>query len=315
MKFITPIYLAFSTALLFGSSACQAALAETTPANQDILRMHTSLPKKAGDALFSYTVEWRLDDEELYRVTGLSFLNAAKFDADTAPGKVTKKIVTSLKDGMIQLDPHWRGINVTQPDDKPELVIANKAGYSLTSAVFRDYSNQLLSFDLQGENFNAAGVKLGLDLVYAADVDYLEGFTSKKSQAASQGNIEIRIDEQQPLLIKTDGKTTPELEAEIARALSQATLSQTPLFAHIVSKDKRNNKPFDGSEVQLLNLAAKSISIEITDPNLGVLMKFQFKDENYSVKVVEPRFMMGALGVFSLIAVLYFWRRSTKKTG
>lgn len=312
MKFITsiPHALVFSLA----ASAClQPALAVTTPAAQDGLRMRTSLPKKASDSLFSYTVEWRQDQEELYRVTGLSFLNAAKIDSEASPARITKKIATSLKDGMIQLDPHWRGITVTQPEDKPELVIANKAGYSLTSAVFRDYSNQLLRFDVPGKSFNAAGVQTAIDLVYAADVEYLDGFSSKRSQTASQGEIEIRIDEQAPIRIKTDGKTTRDLEAEIARELSQATLSETPLFPHLVTKDKRNNKPFDGGEVQLLNLPAQSISIDISDPQLGVLMKFQYKDENHSVKVAEPRFMMGALGVFSVIAVGYFWLRSKRK--
>lgn len=313
MKLLTPIHLVISFALFSGGVIFQPAFAVVTPAAQDILILHTGMPKKESDALFSYTLEWRLDDEELYRVTGISFLNADKVDADTPPGRITKKLVTAVKDGMIQLDPHWRGVTVTQPDDKPELAISNKAGYSLTSAMFRDYSNQALRFDLQGKSFNAAGVQLGIDLVYAADVDYLDGFTAKKALTASQGSIEIAIDEQAPLHIKTDGKTTGELEAEIARVLMQAQLAETSLVPHIINKDKRNNKPFDGSEVQLANLAAKSIRIEVNDPSLGVLMKFKFKDENHSVKVVEPRFMMAVLAGLSIIAVLFFWYKNQKK--
>lgn len=313
MKSHTPIRLVISFALFSGGLIVQPVFAAATPAAQDTLRLHTGMPQKPSDALFSYTLEWRLDDSELYRVTGMSFLNAKKVEADTPPGRITKKLVTAVKDGMIQLDPHWRGVTVTQPDDKPELVISNKAGYSLTSAIFRDYSNQALSFDLQGKSFNAAGVQVAIDMVYAADVDYLDGFSAKKTLTASQGNIEIAIDEQAPVQIKTDGKTTGELEAEIARRLMQAQLAETSLVPHIINKDKRNNKPFDGSEVQLANLAAKSIRVEVSDPSLGVLLKFKFKDDNHSVKVAEPRFMMAVLAGLSVIAVAFFWYGNKKK--
>lgn len=315
MKLLTPIRLAVSFVLFSGGAIFQPVFAVATPAAQDTLRLHTGLPKKDSDALFSYTLEWRLDDEELYRVTGMSFLNAQKIDSDASPGRISKKLVTAVKDGMIQLDPHWRGVTVTQPGDEPELVVSNKAGYSLTSAVFRDYSNQALGFDLQGKSFSAAGVGIGIDLVYAADVDYLDGFTARKALTASQGDIEIRIDEQDPIRIKTDGKTTGELEAEIARQLMQAQLAEASLVPHIINKDKRNNKPFDGSEVQLANLAAESLRIEVNDPSLGVLVKFKFKDENHSVKVAEPRFMMAALAGLSIIAVLFFWYRNKKQPG
>ncbi|MCQ8104816.1 hypothetical protein NP590_11920 [Methylomonas sp. SURF-2] len=314
MKSTTPILLSVWFAMLGGIVPVDTAVAAATPAERDSLRLHAGMPKKAGDSLFSYTLEWRLDDEELYRVTGMSFLNPDKIDGEASPGRIAKKLVTAVKDGMIQLDPRWRGVSVTQPGDEPELDIANKAGYALTSAVFRDYSNQAMGFDLRGKNFNAAGVQLAIDLVYAADVDYLDGFTARKAQTASTGNIEIRIDQQEPMRIKTDGKTSKELEAEIAAQLMQAQLSETTLVPHIINKDKRNNKPFDGSEVQLSNLAAKSLHIEVSDPSLGVLVKFKFKDENRSVKVAEPRFMMAALAVLVGGGLFYFWRGSRKKS-
>lgn len=315
MKLLKPVQLAVSIALLSGVAIVQPAFAEATPAGRDTLRLHTGMPRKSGDALFSYTLEWRLDDDELYRVTGMSFLNADKLDADTPAGYVAKKLVTAVKDGMIQLDPHWRGVTVTQPGEEPELIVGNKAGYALTSAIFRDYSNQDLSFDLRGKSFSAAGVQVGIDLVYAADVDYLDGFTAKKALTASQGSIQIGFDEQPPVQIKTDGKTTGELETEIARQLMQARMGQTSLVPHIINKDKRNNKPFDGSEVQLANLAAKSIRVEVSDPSLGVLVKFKFKDENHSVKVAEPRFMMAGLAGLSISALAFFWYRNRKSRG
>ncbi|CAD6881019.1 hypothetical protein [Methylomonas albis] len=304
--------LALALSLVSSLLLCQTADAVTTPADQDKLRMHTSMPRRTSDSLFSYTAEWRIDDGELYRSTGLSFLNAHKFD-EAAPSAVTKKLLTSMKDGMIQLDPNWRGITITQPPEQAELTIANKNGYSLTTVTVRDYSNQGLRFDLADKSFSADGVQVALDLVFSADVEYLDGFSSKKALTASQGEIEIKIDDQKPIHIKTDGKTTRELEQEIAKQLSIAQLAETPLYPGMVSNDTRNNKPFDGSEVQFLNLAAKSIAIDINDPALGVLAKFKFKDENHSVKVVEPRFMLGALALTVILAIVYFRRKNAKK--
>lgn len=227
---------------------------------------------------------------------------------------ITKKLVTAMvKDGMIQMDPSWRGITVTQAQDLAEMTIANKVGYSISTITFKDYTNQALKYDLGDRSFSSAGVQVAIDLVLAADVEYLDDFSSKKSQTASQGTIDIIIDDRKPIHIKTDGKTTRELEREIAGQLSSSQLSETPLYAGIIGKDTRNNKPFDGSELQLSNLAAKSIAIDITDPALGVLTKFKFKDENPSVKVAEPRFMLGILGGISLLALAYFWRKNKRK--
>jgi hypothetical protein len=297
---------------VFSISALFQAGYAATPASQDILRIHTGLPTRPTDSLFSYTVEWRVDQGELFRTTGITFLNATKIDS-SATAAVAKKLLIAIKDGMTQMDPISRGITFEQPQDKPELTIANKAGYSFTTVTFRDYSNQPLRFDLGAKSFSAAGVEIGIDLVRTADVEYLDGFKSRhKSETVSKGEIEITIDAQKPILVTYDGKTTHEIEQEISRRLSNSQLSATPLYPGLVSKDTRNNKPFDGSEVQLANLAAQSIFIGIRDPELGVLTKFKFKDQNHSVKVMEPRFMLAALGAASLAVIGAIWYRNKK---
>lgn len=304
----------FVFSLLSSSAWLHPAYAATsTPANQDSLRIHTGMPKKTNDSLFSYTIEWQMDEGKLYHSTGLSFLNAKKIDPAAPAAQIAKKLVTAMKDGMTQLHPDWRGITIEQPQDQAELNITNKAGYSLANITVKDYSNQALRYDVGGQRFNSAGVKIAIDLVLAADVEYLDNFSAKKSQTASEGDITIVIDDQKPIKIKTDGKTTRQLEQEIANQLSTSQLSETPLVAGVIDKDKRNNKPFDGSEVQLLNLAAKSIAIDITDPALGVLTKFKFKNEAASAKVAEPRFMMAVLGLIGFLAVGYLWRKNAKK--
>jgi hypothetical protein len=307
----------FPLPALYLLSACllpsTAQAIATTPAAQDVLRIHPGLPRKAHDSLFSYTVEWRIDDGELYRATGISFLNAAKIDAQAAESHVTKKLFIALKDAMIQLDPNWRGITYTQADNQPVLLLANKSGYSLTSVTLRDYSNQPLSYDIKDKSFSSDGIQAAIDIVYAADVEYLDGFTSKKAQYASQGEISITLDDHKPLIVKTDGKTSRQLEEEIAKALPGAAFSDKPIYPSLESSDTRNIKPFDGGEVQLLNLNAKHLRIDVSDPNLGVLTKFKYKDENHTVKVVEPRFMMAALGLISALTVVFLWRKNAKK--
>lgn len=311
MKPTNPARLAIACSIVSSFVLIQSAAAVTTAAEQDKLRIQTGIPKKAGESLFSYTAEWKIDDGESYHSTGLSFLNAEKIDP-SAPAAVTKKLITAMKDGMTQLHPDWRGITISEPQGQAELTIANKAGYSLKTVTFKDYTNQALKYDLVDKSFNSEGVQVAIDLVLAADVEYLDNFSSKKAQTASQGDIEITLDDQTPIHITTDGKTTRELEQEITNRLSSSHLSQTPLYAGIIGKDKRNNKPFDGSEVQLSKLAAKSISIEVTDPALGVLTKFKFKGENSAVKVAEPRFMLGILGGIAVLGMGYFFRRNKK---
>lgn len=313
MKLINPFYASLSLSIVAFSLLSQPAFAGTTAAGQDKLRVHTGIPKKATDSLLSYTAEWRQDEGELYRATGLSFLNAASTDNLASSGVIAKKLAAAMTAGMTELYPSWRGITTNYLKDQPELTIANKAGYSLTSVTFRDYTNQALSYDVVDKSFTDAGVQIAIDMVLAADVEYLEGFTTLKPQKASQGDIAITIDGQNPIHIKTDGKTTRELEEEISRQLTSSQLSEIPLFPNLIGSDTRNSKPFDGSEVQILNPTAKSIAIDITDPNLGVLTKFKFKDENSTVKVVEPRSMLLIAVLTSILAAGYFWFTKTKK--
>lgn len=310
MKFNTLNILA--CAFVASSLSAQAANAASTPAERERLRIHTGAPKKAGESLFSYTAEWRQDGGKLYHSTGMAFLDANKSDELTNPVAIAKKLATSMKDGMTQLYPNWRGLNVEQPHEQAALLLSNKAGYALTTMVVRDYTNQAMSFDLVDKNFNTEAVQLAFDLVLAADVEYLDKFSAQKSKTAGHGEIEIKVDGQKPIQIKTDGKTTREIEAEIARHLNLAKLSETTLVTSQANKDTRNIKPFDGSEVQLLNLAAKSVAIDVNDPSLGVLVKFKFKEDTADASA-EPSLLFGALGLIGLAAGAYFWREKRKR--
>lgn len=307
MKLITRLPSAL--ALLASALFFQPAYADPTPAGENKLRIHTSLPKKAGESLFSYTAEWRQGGGKSYHSTGMSFLDANKLDETVSAARIAKKLAAAMKESMIRLDPNWRGLVIDQAPEQAEFVLSNKAGYALTTLVFRDYTNQNLAFDLDGKNFNADGVQVAFDVVLAADVEYLDKFSGEKPKTAAQGDIEIRIGDLAPVRIKTDGKTTREIETELASQLSMSKLTASTLVTSQIGKDTRNIKPFDGSEIQLPNLAAKSISIDINDPSLGVLVKFKFKDANPGVNA-EPSMMLAivVIVVLALLALLWYRR-------
>jgi hypothetical protein len=287
--------------------------AAATPEGQDLLQVYNQLPTKKGDALFSFSVEWRIDDGELFRTNGMTFLNADKIDANTTPLWVTKKLVNALKEGLMQLDPGLRGVTVQQKGDAPQLTIANRAGYSVTNIVVRDYSNQALAFDIGGKTLASANVQAALDLVLAADVEYLDGFSAHKSQTAGPGEIEVRIDQQAPVSIQTEGKTTKQLEQELARQLNGAKIAETALFPPVIHTDTRNIKPFDGSEIQFAPAAFKHIAVQVRSPSLGVLSKFKYPDDNASVNVAQPKQMLALLPLVVALVIGFFWWRARQQ--
>lgn len=286
-------------AALFIAGGIQSAFAVTTPADQDKLRVLTGTPKRNGDSLFSYTVEWRIDEGVTSRATGIFFIKGPDRPKATSDIEVAKKMVTSLNDGMEQQYPSWRGVLAEYAQGKPEMTLANKAGFSFTTVTIRDYSNQKMTFEQMDKTFTESGVKVAIDLVLTADVDYIEGFTiyDPAKNAGHQGSIAISLDGGKPVVIKTDNKTTAQLEQEIASALGPAQFSTTPLFPNLLDSDNRNNKPFDGGEVQFTNLAAKTITLDIDDPTLGALTKFQYPDTNQSTDALNPMTMIVLFGL------------------
>ncbi len=292
-----------------------AVSAPTTPANQDQIRIHTGTPKKNGETLFSYTVTWRIDGGLTYRSTGLTFIQGPDKPHPTVGTEIGKKIVIALNDAMEYLYPSWRGANVQQPEGKEEVILSNNQGFDFTDLTFRDYSNQELTYDLMGKTFSAANVGIAIDIVYAADVENIAEFNPGKPKNASGGTITVRISNKEPVSVKTDGKSLDQIEKDLARALGGiAKFSATPIFPNIKDETTRNYKPFDGGEVQLIGLSADSISIDINDPSLGTLTKFQFPDTNKPTEIASyiPYIVYTGAG----IAVLYFfftWYMQSKK--
>ncbi len=291
--------VALSFFVLFIASFNQTAQSATTPAGQDKLRVTTGEPKRNGDSLFSYTVEWRIDEGVISRATGIFFIKGPDRLKPTSDIDVAKKMVSSLNDGMEQQYPSWRGVLARNIQGEPEITLVNKSGFSFTTLTIRDYSNQKMTFDQVDKTFAAAGIDVAIDLVLTSNVDYIEGFTTydPAKNSAHQGSIEIRIDDSKPVVIQTNDKTTAQLEQEIASALSSAKFSTEPLFPNLMDSDNRNNKPFDGGEVQFTTLAARTITMNINDPTLGALTKFKYQDNNQSTDAFNPMTMIILLGL------------------
>ncbi len=294
--------------LTFGAFSQPVLSAPVTPAGQDKLHIQTDAPKKNGETLFSYTVTWRIDGGLTYRSTGLTFLHGPDMATATAAKDVPDKVVIALNDAMEYLYPSWRGTLVEQVGDKNEVMLSNKQGFDFTELTFRDYSNQKLTYDLVGKSFSAADVGIAIDIVYAADVENIADFAPNKPKSASGGFVEVSIDGGEPVSVKTDGKSNSQIEQELARALAgKAQFSSTPIFPNIKDETTRNYKPFDGGEVQLLNLNAKSITIDINDPSLGVLTKFNFPDVNKPVDVAHKLpYVIGTGVVVAIGLFVYF---------
>jgi LPXTG-motif cell wall-anchored protein len=115
-------------------------------------------------------------------------------------------------------------------------------------------------------------------------------------------------------VIQTKGKSTQQLETEIANALgSKAVFSSTPIYPNFTEIRSKNYKAFDGGEVQLLGLNAKSITIDINDSGLGVLTKFRFPRANI-VKSDTGSNLFTIIGLLLIAGIAYvFYSRKNNK--
>ena len=299
--------------LLFIFTVTLSGIASALPANQNQLRLQTGTPKRTGETAFSYLVSWRRGDSSPHRANGLTFINGSDSNKPTSDVEVARKITNSLNAGVAIESPHDRGATAKKTKDKAEVLVSNKAGFDLTHITVRDYTNQKLRYNIPDKSFKVASVGVAIDLVYSAAVEYVDGFSTGIKQEAAGGLVTVIIDNNLPIEIKTDGKSTRQLEDELAQALgSSAHFSSTPIYPNFVELRSKNFKPFDGGEVQLPDLNAKSITIDINDSGLGVLTKFDFPDVNKPADVVgKMPYIIGFLGAGILGFVFYSSKKKT----
>ena len=271
----------FGLTLLFTLSTAFSNVAFALPTEQNQLRIQTSASKRASETPFSSFVAWRKGDGILHRANGLIFVKGLKSKKPSLDVDIARKAAKSINASISnKASPTDRGVITKYTKDKAEILLNNLAGFDLIQFTTRDYSNQKLQYSAPEKSFSQASVAVAIDLVYSADVDYIDDYATDDKRKTAGGFIKVSIDDK-TIEIKTENKSTQQLESELAEALgTQAQLSSTALYPNYVELNSRNYKLFDDSEVQLLNLDAKSITIDIQDSGLGVLTKFSFPDEN-----------------------------------
>ncbi|MCK5829225.1 MAG: hypothetical protein KAH20_02880 [Methylococcales bacterium] len=281
-------------------------------AGNDQLRVKTGTPKKTKETIFSSLVSWKQEEGAENKAKGLTYIDGS--NTKTAKDvEAAKKIAKSLNGGINYEAPGSRGATVKYTDNTSEFVVTNTSGFDLTRVIFGDYTNQKLQYNIPGKSFSEASVDLAIDLVYSAAVEYIDNFSSNIVQETAGGVISVTIDNKSPIEIKTKGKSTKQLETEISKALGGiAHFSSEPIYPNIVELKSRNYKPFDGGEIQIFGLNAKSITIDVNDSGLGVLTKFRFPavnepEDNFENSVMK---LVGFLLVASLGAIFYARKKS-----
>lgn len=267
------------------------SISSAAPKGADQLRIQTSAPKRTVETAFSSIVAWKNEQGHVNKANGLTFIKGTKAKKTTTGEETARKFASAINGGINYEAPHDRGAIAEHNKGKNEVIINNRAGFDLIRITTRDYTNQELQYNIPNKSFSEVSVDIAIDLVYSAAVEYIDNFASDIKLKPAGGFVTVTIDNKAPIKLTTDGKTTRQLETELAQAIgSNASFSMIPLYPNFTELKSRNYKSFDGGEVQLSGLNAKSITIDINDPGLGVLTKFRFPDLNN--KESEPGNML-----------------------
>jgi len=275
-----------SIAILFISTFTLSGTIYSATEGTNQLRLQTGTSKRSGETAFSYLVSWRKGDEALRDINGLTFINGTDTPSPTSDIEVAYKIRKAINAAVVTRTPLDRG--AIAKNNKSEVTVSNKSGFELTRITVRDYSNQELKYSIPDKSFKAASTDIAIDIVYSAAVEYIAGFSTAVKQETAGGFVSVTIDNNSPIIIKTGGKTIKEIESELADALgSKASFSSTPIYPNFVQIRSKNYKSFDGGEVQIPSLNARSITIDINDSGLGVLTKFIFTSVKQPINIIN----------------------------
>ncbi|NOQ63455.1 MAG: hypothetical protein GQ582_02955 [Methyloprofundus sp.] len=284
---------------------------QASPANTQQLELQTSESKRTGETALSYLVSWRKGESRLYNANGLTFISGTEMAAPTSSSEVAYKLTKALNGAIDHDSPHLRGAIAT--NKQSTLSVSNRDGFDLARITVRDYSNQELEYSLAGKSFNAAKVDIAIDVVYSAAVEYIRGFSTGIKQEAAGGFIGVTIDSNTPIKIMTKGKTSEQIEKELAAAIgAKAHFSSSPIFPNFEQIRSKNYKSFDGGEVQISDLKARRIMIDVNDSGLGVLTKFDFTNVEKPVDMASNLPYIIALLLASIFGYLFFTARKKK---
>jgi len=288
------------------------SMSSANPEKADQLLIQTSTPKRSIETSFSSMVSWQKEGINFNKANGLTFIKGTDATKPVSAHDVTKKVAGALNAAIKTEAPSDRGAATQINPNKAEFLIYNKTTFAIDRITTRDYTNQTLAYSIPGKSFANAKVDISINLVYTAAVEYIRDFASDIKLEPAGGTVSIIIDNDAPVIIPTKGKTTQQLEAEIAQSLdSKAKFSSTPIYPNFTENRSKNYKAFDGGEAQLLGLNAKSISIDINDSGLGVITKFRFP---YIAKVQDTSDnLFFVIGFFIMAGLAYFFYNRKKQ--
>ena len=285
----------------------------SAPEGKTQLLLKTGVSKREGETAFSYLVSWQKEGSALRQINGLTFINGTGMPLPTSADDVAYKITKAINAAVVYQSPRDRG--AIAKNTKSEVLVSNQSGFDLTQLTVRDYSNQELQYAIPGKTFKAASAEMAIDIVYSAAVEYIAGFSTGVVQETAGGFVTVTIDNNAPIKIKTDGKTNTQIERELADALgSNASFSLLPIYPNFVQIRSKNYKSFDGGEVQIPALNAKSITIDVNDSGLGVLTKFNFTSVKQQTTVVSKvPYIIGFL-IAGVFGYLFFYKKKPVNT-
>jgi len=283
---------------------------QASPVNTQQLQVKTSESKRTGETALSYLVSWRKGESRIYNANGLTFISGTETDEPTSSVDAAYKLEKALNGAIDHDSPHLRG--AVAKANKSSLTVSNREGFDLTRITVRDYSNQALEYSLAGKDFDTEAIDIAIDIVYSAEVEYMRGFSKGVKKQAAGGFVSLTVDSKAPIKIITDGKSTEQIEKELAAALgAKAQFSTSPIYLNFEQIRSKNYKSFDGGELQISGLKAQHITVDVSDAGLGVLTKFDFTKVEKPVDIANNLpYLVGLL--VAVFGYLFFSAR--KKT-
>jgi len=298
-------------AMLLALAILLPSISSAAAKGEDQLLIQTSTPKRIVETAFSSMVAWRKEQAGVNKANGLTFIKGRKAKKPTTDIEAARKFASALNGGINYEAPHDRGASAEYNKGENKVLISNRESFNLIRITTRDYTNQTLRYSIPGKSFSAANVDVAIDLVYSAAVEYIDNFASNISLKTAGGFITVTIDNDPPIKISTDGKTTKQLETELTQAIgSKASFSMIPIYPNFTELKSRNYKAFDGGEVQLTNFNAKSISIDINDSGLGVLTKFSFPDIHSAESDPDNMLYIFLLLIAAVLGYIFYARKT-----
>lgn len=292
-------------ALLCSLTWSAATLAEQTPEGEDVVRVFTGTPANDGKNPFVFEIRWRPDGDIPFDAS--AFVNGHGPNEETRDDGVSlaEKMNKRINKSIWYVPPTIRGVTVEQAQEggklKPELIIKNRAGFSILHVTIIDYTGQKLTIDTGGsKSFSENRVDFGLDI----------------AGSPKGGKVEFGVDGKSPATITPS--SADQVESEIVGKIPGGKISTATLVIDLGAKDNiiRDKPFFDGKEVQSNSLSAKAVNFQVADQGMWSTSKLLFPDENKGSRDLVRDVFVGA----TFIILLYFcwlylnsWLESRKK--